>query len=194
MGAGRGKTATAHLNDTTTELIEDDAMSSKAQRRAIKKANNAAQGMVRAPRDDLRVITGGRSEITAQPTPERRAIGVWHTTKDGTQDMAHDMIGRLSTEGKLNSQQVESARVFQETRAAYVAELGTVGYRSCLAGGSGGYDSGDGNPEAIRAYRKIENAVGPKHIWMLRQECDKLANDRPWSIDGLREALDAMGA
>ena len=168
-------------------------MSSKAQRRAIKKANNAAQSMVRAPRDDLRVITGGRSEITAQPTTERRARGSWHKTPNGMQDMASDMIGRLSTEGNLTSQQVESARVFQERRAAYVQELGTVGYRSCLAGGSGGHDSGDGNPEAVSAYRSIENRVGQKHLWMLRQECEKLANDRPWSLAGLQAALDAMG-
>lgn len=169
-------------------------MISNRQRRELKKANRAAQQPASASRPDLGVVTANRSEITAQPTPERRAMGVWHTTKDGTQDMAHDMIGRLATEGKLNSQQVESARVFQETRAAYVAELGVSGFKSCLAGGSGGYDAGDGNPEAIRAYRKIENAVGPKHIWMLRQECDKLANDRPWSLTGLQAALDAMGA
>ena len=169
-------------------------MSSKAQRRAIKKANNAAQGMVRAPRADLRVVTGGRSELTAQPTTERRARGSWCRTPNGMQDMAEDLIGRLSTEGKLTSQQVESARVFQERRAAYVQELGTVGYRSCLAGGSGGHDSGDGNPEAVSAYRSIENRVGQKHLWMLRQECEKLANDKPWSLAGLQAALDAMGA
>jgi hypothetical protein len=169
-------------------------MISKRQRREIKKANSASTAVHRTAKPDLRVVTANRSEITTQPTPERRAMGVWHTTKDGTQDMAHDMIGRLATEGKLTSQQVESARVFQETRAAYVAELGINGFKSCLAGGSGGYDAGDGNPESIRAYSKIENAVGPKHIWMLRQECDKLASDKPWSIAGLRDALDAMGA
>ena len=170
-------------------------MSSKAQRRATKKANSAAQGMATAPRADLRVVTKGRrSEITAQPTRERRARGIWHKTKDGMQDTAEDLIGRLSTEGKLTSQQVESARVFQERREAYKAELDLAGFRSCLAGGSGGYDSGDGNPEATRAYREIENRVGQKHLWMLRQECDKTADDRPWSLTGLQAALDAMGA
>ena len=166
-------------------------MTSKRQRRMMRKA--AAQNATSAQKPDLRLVTPPKSETTTQPTPERRARGHWHVTKDGMQDKASDMIGRLAAEGKLTAQQAESARVFQEARAAYVAELGTTGYRSCLAGGTGGTDSGDGNPEAIRAYRRIENAIGHIKAGILRVECDKLADEHPRNLEVLRNALNCMG-
>lgn len=167
-------------------------MTSKTQRRRKRKAAN--QQATTAPTADLRIVTAPISATTTQPTAERRARGTWHVTKIGLQDIACDLIGRLAVDGLLTGQQVEAARLFQEIHAAYVAELGTVGYRSCIAGGSGGYDAGDGNPEAIRAYNRMAATVGPKHLWILRQDCAKGPDDRSWSIEGLRSALDAMGA
>lgn len=169
---------------------------SKANRK-LRKARKAMltplAGTTQREVGEMRSVVANDTQPTMRPTPERLARGSWHTTKDGQCDMASDLIGRLGVEGKLTGQQVEAARTFQEIHAAYNAELGTVGYRSCLAGGSGGYDNGDGNPEAVRAYNRMANHVGPKHLWLLRQDCAKGPDDRSWSIEGLRAALDAMG-
>ncbi|MEY1555315.1 hypothetical protein AB3Y40_06735 [Yoonia sp. R2331] len=108
-------------------------------------------------------------------------------------DLAYDMIGRLGAEGKLTAQQVESARVFQERRALYVAELEVPGFKSCLAGGSGGYDGSDGNPEAVQAYNVMVERIGRISTACLVIECGKLTEQRPASLDALRNALNVLG-
>lgn len=75
-------------------------------------------------------------------------------------DLASDYIGQLFHSKQINSSQEQAARTFQELRAAYVQELGTTGFGSCLADNQQGHDSSDGNPEAIRAYEALTARIG----------------------------------
>lgn len=168
-------------------------MISNAQRAKARKARNQA---ATSPAPDLQVVTADRAYLTTRPTPERLARGEWSKTADkdaGMLDLASDMIGRLGVEGKLTGQQVEAAHVFQQARALFVAELAVPGYKSCLAGGSGGHDSGDGNAEHIRAYRSIENRVGRIVMATLCHECDRLDGEKPRNLAVLKNALNVMG-
>ncbi len=170
-------------------------MTSKAQRRKNRKRVKA----------DLRAIQGELNKSAPQPprkaleatrpTKERLARGVWFegSRKAPLIDMAEDMIGRLAQERKLTPPQVDAARLFQQLRADYVAELDVTGFKSCLAGGSGGYDSGDGNPEAKRAYEALQEKIGRVKVACLVVECEKAGDQHPWSLDVLRTALDAVG-
>lgn len=166
-------------------------MTSVAAKRRKKKRRNKPHTAAQAP---VRTPTTQKAKGSTQPTPERRARGKWvqPTGKVGMQDIASDMIGRLFTEKKLTAQQEASARVFQETHAAYVAELGVTGYKSCLAGGSG-HDNGDGNPEAVRAYYAMRDRIGAIACGILSFECAKLADEKPRSLSVLIDALNRMG-
>lgn len=132
-----------------------------------------------------------------RPTAERRARGIWHLPKGAGKsdrpmfDRAEDMIGRLYAEGQITDGQEMAARQWQEIRAAYEAELGTKGYRSCLDIGSGGYDGSDGNPAVMREYRRLLRALGSAAA-ILRRECSKGPEDKPGQIAFLRVALDKL--
>ena len=136
--------------------------------------------------------------IDNRPTPERRARGVWQepTGKDASdhmlRDLAPDMIGRLYTQRALNLQQHDAARDFQSIVAAFQAELGLGGYRSCLADDGGGYDAGDGNPAVFAAYEGMKRRLGAVRFMFLRSECDKGPERNPGNLALLRNALDAF--
>lgn len=135
-----------------------------------------------------------------RPTPERRRHGKWADPQGQGKafqpvvDLAPDMIGSLYQSGKISTSQEQAARLFQELRAAFVAELGTSGYGSCLADNTQGYDASDGNPEAIARYRTLEDRIGVLMTQTLTVECDKGPSDKPWDLAVLRNALDCVSA
>lgn len=166
---------------------------SKAEIRRRKRQRNAMGATEPAAR-----TSAPNNKQTARPTPERWARGNWaEATGAGRDarplvDLSSDLIGRLYEGGELSSSQHEAARRFQEVRDAFVAELGAVGYRSCLAGGSGGHDSGDGNPEIIRQYRAVSDRLGRAHMRTLVDNVHKLSDERVTDLGRLKAALDLL--
>lgn len=136
--------------------------------------------------------------VDNRPTSERRARGIWlePSGKDADDhmliDRACDMIGRLYAQHAITYAQFEAARTFQDIVAAFHAELGIAGYRSCLADNAGGYDGSDGNPDTIRAYDAMKRRLGAVRFLFLRTECDKPSERHPGNLAALRIALDAM--
>lgn len=173
-------------------------MSSKAQHRRHRKAAQARKALsgVMMAETDTRPVVGQKTGGKTTPTPERKRRGVWMPPAKGQAgpyvDIASDMIGALLQSGKISHSQEQAARLFMDLRAGYVAELGVAGYGSCLDQGGGGYDSGDGNPEAIRAYRSMEDRIGWVKSALLQIETAKGAEDKPHDLGALRNALDVV--
>jgi hypothetical protein len=130
------------------------------------------------------------------PTPQRAARGQWADRPKGIEapmvDMAHDMIGALHCAGRITYAQEQAARLFQEILAAYLAEYGLGGYRSCLAGDTRAFDAGDGNPDAWAAHDTLKRRLGAVRYAFLRTEVDKPNGAKPQDMDALRKALDAI--
>ena len=170
-------------------------MTSKAQKRRNKRKHKPQ--IQEYPRPQEPVIV--EMEPSNIPTDQRLAVGSWvQSQKIGRitapmVDTATDMIGELHAAKKLTSQHVEAARVFQELRSSYEAELAVPGYKSCLAGGSGGYDDGEGNPEVMRAYREMERRVGRIVMACLTVETAKLAGEKPRDLQVLINSLNVVG-
>ena len=168
----------------------------RAQRRRMKQAQRA-HGYTAQPADRVPQASTGIKRGPVRPTKERAARGVWAVT-DGDRskapmiDRAHDMIGVLDTQGKINHSQEQAARVFQEVVAAYIADLGIGSYRSCLNDGGGGHDGGDGNIEAKRAHDGLKKRLGAVRYLYLRTETEKPTDGKPGSIEYLRRALDGI--
>lgn len=168
-------------------------MSSKAARKRNKRK-------VKMPKDvQPKEAVTLRTAPTTRPTWERLQHGCWAEPSGMGKDMqpivdlASDMIGELYQGRQITTAQEQAARTFQEVRAAWVAELDLAGFKSCLAGGVGGYDGGDGNPEAKAAYQAIERRIGMVKTAILEIECAKLAGAKPNDLIALRRALDVMG-
>ena len=133
-----------------------------------------------------------------RPTPQRMARGKWaeptgiakHTSP--IVDLTCDMIGRLYVERQITSEQEQAARTFQQVRAEYVEQLGVTGYRSCIAESQSGYDSSDGNPAAVAAYKAICKRLGLIHTQLLVRECAKGPKGKVIQLDALRQALDKI--
>lgn len=134
----------------------------------------------------------------AKPTDQRRAMGIWVEPKGIAKhsnpmvDLAPDMIGALYQSKKINTAQEQAARLFQELRAAYLSELGTKGFGSCLADNQTGYDGGDGDPAVIAAYRSLERRIGRVKTACLIAECDRGADQKPRDLGVLKRALDVV--
>lgn len=136
--------------------------------------------------------------ITAErPTPERMSRGVWTEPKGmgkneiPVTDIAEDMVGLLYYRQQISSKHEQAARLFQQVRAAYLAELPEVsGYKSCLAGTVPGFDDGDGDADVIERYRSMERAAGLHGRRELLWVCDD--NQRPRNVELLRWALEAV--
>ena len=170
---------------------------SKAAQRRRRKAANASQ-VVQVAETHEQPVTVQHRRPDSNPTPERRARGSWRKPPKGEQgpmiDIASDMIGRLHNEGSLTTSQEQAARQFTALRSAYVAELDVSQHRSCLDNSGGGYDSGDGNPEAMSAYRSLENRIGRISTAILILETEKAPDDMPFDLPSLRNALNCMAA
>lgn len=167
---------------------------SKTRRRALKsKVRATAPVQIRAePRQ-------ARATINLAPTPEQEAKGAYVRSQgpgkvEYTVNVASDMIGRLRHEGQITPDQEQAARAFQNLRHAYLGELQTRGYGSCLADNMAGYDDGDGSEQITRAYRQVESGLGRVKLACLKLECEKGADGRPYNLPVLRNALDCMGA
>jgi hypothetical protein len=141
-----------------------------------------------------------KREGPIRPTPERMAHGTWAAMPDDARDvapmidLAQDMIGALYASKQITSAQHDAARLFQTVLGDYLAEFAVPGYRSCLAGGTGGVDNSDGDPEAFRAHRAMQKKLGVTRYWYLRTECEKGPDRRPQSVELLGRALDAINA
>lgn len=164
----------------------------KAQRRREKAVRTPA-----TPDSTPTLATQARASHTARPTPERWHRGTWHEPQ-GTgrghkplMDVASDLIGKLHAEGKITSSQHEAASRFKELREALLQDMGVAGYRSCLAGGSGGHDSGDGDVSIADAYRAVSKQLGP-HLRPLVLNVHKLADEPVTNLPGLRIALNVL--
>ena len=178
-------------------------MSSKAaRRRNRRKARQASQDAIQAPAPQARrkvatAATGESRGKAVRPTSERIARGVWAEPVGAVKsqqpivDMAHDTIGRLHCDRKITDAQEQAARSYQETCAAYLAEMPEIsGFKSCLAGGQAGHDDSDGDPAIFAAMRGLERRVGMIGSAELYRVC--ISGDRPRNIEILRKALDAV--
>lgn len=130
-----------------------------------------------------------------RPTPERMRHGNWQepSSHDAPAfDAGSDMIGALYASEQITPGQHDAARLFQSVVAAWIGELGTSGYRSCLDISVGGYDSGDGDPSVKAAHDALKAKLGAVRYLYLRSEVDKPADRSPADIETLRTALDAI--
>lgn len=175
-------------------------MASKAQKRRNKRRAKGYEAPTIATNERTGTkslnLAGVAKRQSNKPTKERQMRGVWAKGKDEQPDvdLAADMAGALYHRREITEAQLEAARSFQEIRAAYVAELGVAGYKSCLAGGVGGHDEGDGNPEVFKAYRHITRRLSRPQVRVLEVGLE-MAPDQAGSLTvwKLRDALDAIG-
>lgn len=175
-------------------------MSSKAQKRRNKRKAKGYEAPTTATNERAGTkalnLAGVAKRQSNKPTTERQRRGVWVTGKEDQPDvdLAADMAGSLFHRREITEAHLEAARAFQEVRAAYVAELGVAGYKSCLAGGVGGHDEGDGNPEVFKAYRHITRRLSRPQVRVLEVGLD-MAPDQAGSLTvwKLRDALEAIG-
>ena len=169
-------------------------MTSRAARRKNKKRLAEAAKALQAPLPPKISQSRLTGRETARPTPERLERGTWAEPQgmgkdmQPTVDLTADLIGELYHAGKLNPSQEQAARLFQELRAAYLAELGTSGYGSCLADNQQGYDGSDGNPAVIAEYRALERKIG-----RIKTACLVLMTEgKRVDLTALRRALDEV--
>jgi hypothetical protein len=169
--------------------------------KAMSKAERRRRKVVRyiepkAPTEAIQIPKGADTS----PTPEQMALGTYKRAKGPDRDskpyvnIAPDMIAVLRNAGKLTEAQTEAARDFQAVYADWVAELGCQGTVSCLVERTGGFDGSDGNINAVRAYNRIRDRIGRVKTALLCYETAKGPDQRPRSLDALRNALDCMNA
>ena len=172
-------------------------MASKAQRRRNKRRANDHTDVPEVSGGQVLQLRAVAKRKSNKPTPERQSRGVWVKGKEYQPDVdrASDMAGVLYHKREINQAQLEAARAFQEVRAAYVAEIGTFGYKSCLAGGFGGHDESDGNPEVFKAYRHFTRPLAKQQLRALEVGLDMSPDEAGrlivWKI---RNALKALVA
>lgn len=163
-----------------------------------RKTPKAKTKTIPAPQRPLNGRKHARATILA-PTPQQEGKGVYTRAKgpgrtEAVVNLTPDMIGRLLHERKITPDQEQAARAFQSLRHAYLGELQTRGYGSCLADNMAGYDDSDGREQIVRAYRHIEDSLGRVKIACLKLECEKGPECQPFDLGVLRNALDCMGA
>ena len=174
-------------------------MSSKAQKlrnkRAAKAAIQSDEPIEPHGKDAVAIRTVAKRQ-SMKPTAERKGRGVWVDGKDAQPDvdLASDMAGSLFQERKISAQQLEVAHRFSEVRAAYVAEFEVPGYKSCLAGGVGGHDGGDGNPAVVAEYKRMTRNMTPILMTRLIEGLEAPAYSRWVNVPALCVALDAIDA
>ena len=172
-------------------------MSSKAQKRRNKRLAKiiVTDAPERSGAQKLSLRSVARRQ-SMKPTAERKAHGVWVEGKDAQPDvdLASDMFGAMYQAREITQQQLEAARAFQEVRAAFVAELGVSSYRSCLAGGVGGHDDGEGNPDVFKEYRRMTRGLSRAQVRHLEIASEMTAQDKLFSLPVIRDALEAICA
>ena len=179
-------------------------MSSRKKQKRQKRAQEAhqdRQAMVAYQKGELPASDAeiGPTAKAERPNALRKSRGMWAIPKgmgkheQPAVDMASDMIGVLYVGRQISSQQEQAARLYQELRAAYLAELPDVrGFKSCLAGSVPGFDDSDGCAETIAAFRGLEKRLTHPMRREMLIVCDM--NERPRNIETLRAALDVIAA
>jgi hypothetical protein len=169
-------------------------MTSKAARRRERQKRAVERFHALAATSAPKEAEGAPTGEILRPTAERQAKGMWAELKPRAPaiDLACDYIGKLYAMKLIEYHHHEAARLFQSIVAAFQADLPIGGYRSCLAEGVGGYDAGDGNPEAMREYERMKRKLGAVRFIYLRNETAKPADARVRDVDVLKRALDAV--
>lgn len=144
---------------------------------------------IRQPHDDA---WKPRHEIGKdRPTPERRKHGVWGLldTEDAgvrfARDFASHPIDRLEHSGVLSSDQASAGRDFEALVRAATETPATRD--SCLTWQPKGYESDDGNVDAVRDRRELYLFLGVVRDRILRRVC--VQHEEPADVGLLREAL-----
>lgn len=175
-------------------------MTSKAEALRRKKARTQGQSApMAAITPEAQKSTAPTQNFTAvRPTAERMAQGKWAAPQGPGKrsqpmvDLASDMIGHLYQQGKISTAQEQAARTFQELWASYRSEIGASEYRSCLAGGVGAHDEGDGNPAVYAAWYGLCNKIGGRAVSVIKSNVERQAGEKPINIWALRSALDRV--
>ncbi len=104
-----------------------------------------------------------------------------------------DMLGELFIAGQIEKHHYDAGRNFQQLVAAFMADLGIGGYRSCLDISGGGYDASDGNVSVAQEYERTKRRLGAVRFLYLRTELAKPVGAKCNSVEMLRKALDSLG-
>lgn len=174
-------------------------MASKAQKRRQRMARNMAAQAVAMP--DAKPDTVKRPPVyivpkveAIRPTPERIGKGAFKMpTGPGRKflpavDEAHDTIAKLHKAGLINDDQEQAARDWQSLKNRVYAELSIDRPRSCIDFSHGGYDSGDGDPDLMSFWLRVEAELGSFKTGAL--DYTVILGHRPANLGLLREALD----
>jgi len=136
------------------------------------------------------------SEPILRPTDERMRQGVWHIAGKAAPAVDRtggDMLGELFIAGQIEKHHYDAGRNFQQLVAAFMADLGIGGYRSCLDISGGGYDASDGNVSVAQEYERTKRRLGAVRFLYLRTELAKPVGAKCNSVEMLRKALDSLG-
>ena len=181
-------------------------MASRAADRQRKKHSNAIKAGIHGAdalspvttRENTKTAPSGQKIRAVRPTAERIMQGKWATPQGLDKrsqpmvDLASDMIGALYQSKQINTSQEQAARTFQELWAAYRSEIGASEFRSCLAGGVGAHDDGDGNPAVYAAWYSLCNRIGRISVAAIKMNVERNAGEKPVNLQALKSALDRV--
>lgn len=143
-----------------------------------------------------KVTQSAPEDRSERPTGERMRRGKWAMPQgmgkheQPAVDLEADAVGLMYERGFITTHQEQAARTAQQAYADYAAELGLSSGRSCLDISPVGYDEGDGNPEAMAAWRSI---TGKLTYWQKGAvEWTVINGHAPGNLELLRSALDAI--
>lgn len=161
-------------------------------RRAARRAAEGAQGTTPLPTSPKQAI--GRARGLSEALTEWQAKRAGYRVGDDGVVRRLDMIGFMHAVGYLTSAEEQAARMFQEAYRAYLAEIGTRGYGSCLADNMAGYVGDDGRADVIASYRRIEARIGLLYTSHLATEVFRTLDERPHLPGWTKAALKALAS
>ena len=136
------------------------------------------------------------ADLAVRPTPERYRRGDWRFPKGigkhemPAVDLAADIVGVMYENRLITSPQEQAARTVQSVYGQYIAEFCLAQGRSCLDMSPVGHDTGEGDPEAMAAWRDISAKLSYLQegalMWTVIQ------GNLPASVELVRSALDAV--
>lgn len=171
-------------------------MASKAEKLRAKKAAKAQAQQPDKPQTPfMRPPVVAHPKVEAvRPTPEREAKGQFRMPSGrGKQrlpavDEHHDTVARLHAAGLLSDSQEAAARDWQALKNRVYAELSIDRPRSCIDFSHGGYDSGDGDPDLMLFWLRVEAELGSFKTGVL--DYTVILGHCPANLELLRKALD----
>jgi len=136
------------------------------------------------------------ADLAVRPTPERFKRGEWRLPQgmgkhnSPAVDITADLIGLMYENKFITNAQEQAARMVQTAWAGYIAEMGVSQGRSCLDMSPVGHDGGDGNPDAMQAWRDISAKLT---YWQEGALLWTVINGRaPANVELVRSALDVV--